>query len=88
MAAIVLLVLTYFGGVTINGATSWFRFGPIQLQTSEFVKTMTILFIAFAFSNPSKIFYKLLNRFFASAWPWSAAFWYHFLASARFLSTP
>jgi len=56
--AIVLLVLTLVGGVTINGAKSWFRFGPIQLQTSEFAKTMTILFISFAFANSNKIFYK------------------------------
>ena len=65
ITAISLLVLTIVGGVTINGVTSWLRIGPIQIQPSEFVKTMTIMFIAFAFHNPNKIFkkYKFLMPF-------------------------
>ena len=64
-AAIGMLILTIVGGVTINGVTSWLRIGPIQIQPSEFVKTMTIMFIAFAFHNPNKIFkkYKFLMPF-------------------------
>ena len=65
-AAIGLLIITLLFGENINGVTSWLKiFGPIQIQPSEFVKTMTILFIAFSFSNPKKIFknYKFLRYF-------------------------
>ena len=64
-AAIGVLLFTLFFGKTINGATSWFQLGPITIQPSEFVKTMTILFIAFAFRNPIKMFrgYKFLMPF-------------------------
>ena len=64
-AAIGMLILTIVGGVTINGVTSWLRIGPIQIQPSEFVKTMVIMSIAFAFHNPNKIFkkYKFLMPF-------------------------
>lgn len=63
--AIGVLLFTLFFGKTINGATSWFQLGPITIQPSEFVKTMTILFIAFAFRNPMKMFkgYKFLMPF-------------------------
>ena len=63
--AISVLLFTLFFGKTINGATSWFQLGPITIQPSEFVKTMTILFIAFAFRNPIKMFrgYKFLMPF-------------------------
>lgn len=63
--AIGILLFTLFFGKTINGATSWFQLGPITIQPSEFVKTMTILFIAFAFRNPAKMFrgYKFLMPF-------------------------
>ncbi len=65
ICAIGLLIFTIIGGVEINGVTSWLRIGPFQLQPSEFVKTMTIMFIAFAFHNPNKIFkkYKFLMPF-------------------------
>ena len=64
-AAIGILLFTLFFGKTINGATSWFQLGSITIQPSEFVKTMTILFIAFAFRNPMKMFkgYKFLMPF-------------------------
>lgn len=63
--AIGVLLFTLFFGKTINGATSWFQLGPITIQPSEFVKTMTILFIAFSFRNPIKMFrgYKFLMPF-------------------------
>lgn len=64
-AAVGLLLMTLFFGKEINGVTSWFQIGPISLQPSEFVKTMTIMFIAFSFNNPSKMFkgYKFLAPF-------------------------
>jgi len=65
IAAVTVLFLTKFFGKEINGATSWLDIGPINLQPSEFVKTMIILFIAFSFSNPNKMFknYKFLMPF-------------------------
>ena len=64
-SAIGILILTIVGGKTINGVTSWLSIGPITIQPSEFVMTMTIMFIAFAFHNPRKIFkkYKFLMPF-------------------------
>ena len=63
--AIGILALTLICGETINGATSWLKIGPVQIQPSEFVKTLTILFIAFSFNNPRKMFkgYKFLIPF-------------------------
>ncbi len=63
--AIGVLLFTLFFGKTINGATSWFQLGPISIQPSEFVKTMTILFISFSFRNTTKMFrgYKFLIPF-------------------------
>ncbi len=60
-----LLILTITFGEHINGATSWLQIGPIQIQPSEFVKTMTILYIAFSFNNPRKVFngYRFLIPF-------------------------
>ncbi len=63
--AIGLLILTIICGKEINGVTSWLKIGPIQIQPAEFVKTMTIMFIAFSFNNTRKIFsgYKFLIPF-------------------------
>ena len=65
LIAIGLLIVTIISGETINGATSWLRLGPIQIQPSEFVKTLVIVFIAFSFRNPFKMFkgYKFLMPF-------------------------
>ena len=56
--AMTLLFLTLVCGEHINGATSWFKIGPINIQPSEFVKTMMICFISFSFNNPKKALYK------------------------------
>ena len=65
LCSISILLITMFFGVERNGVTSWLDIGPITLQPSEFVKTMTILFIAFSFNNPHKMFkgYKFLMPF-------------------------
>lgn len=40
---LILMVLTLAFGTEVNGATSWLRIGPVNLQTSEFMKVATIL---------------------------------------------
>jgi rod shape determining protein RodA len=45
-AAILLLILVLVLGKEINGARSWFQFGPITLQPSEFAKAATALAVA------------------------------------------
>lgn len=44
--SMVLLVVVMLFGVEINGARSWFRFGPVALQPSEFAKTAASLALA------------------------------------------
>lgn len=63
-----LLLFTIIGGEEINGVVSWLRIGPIQIQPSEFAKTLMILFIAFSFNNPKKMFkgYKFITPFIYS----------------------
>ena len=51
LAALALLVLTAFFGVTVNGASRWLVIGPVQMQPSELVKPMVILQAAVLFSN-------------------------------------
>ena len=65
IGTMVVLLLTLFCGEHINGATSWLRIGPIQVQPSEFAKTAIILFIAFSFADTKKMFtnYKFLMPF-------------------------
>jgi len=60
-----LLLFTIMGGEEINGVVSWLRIGPVQIQPSEFVKTLMILFIAFSFKEPRKMFrgYKFITPF-------------------------
>ncbi|SMO86344.1 rod shape-determining protein RodA [Gracilimonas mengyeensis] len=40
---ILLMIITLLFGAEINGARSWLRFGPFNLQTSELMKIATIL---------------------------------------------
>lgn len=43
---IVLLVLVLLFGTETNGAVSWFAFGPVKIQPSEFMKIFLILALA------------------------------------------
>ena len=63
--SIILLAITLISGNTVNGAKSWINIGHITLQPSEFVKTLTILFISYSFINTKKMFngYKFLSPF-------------------------
>lgn len=44
--SVVLLIITKFAGVVVNGARGWLRFGPIQLQPAEIAKVGIILILA------------------------------------------
>ncbi len=46
VAMIVVLLAVPVLGVEINGARAWFRFGPIQLQPSEFGKVVVVVALA------------------------------------------
>ncbi len=41
-----LLVAVLFAGTRVNGATSWFRIGPLSYQPAETMKVMTVLVLA------------------------------------------
>ncbi|WP_438351814.1 putative lipid II flippase FtsW [Paenibacillus sp. FA6] len=46
IVTILMLILVPYLGVLQNGARSWFRFGPISIQPTEFAKLATILYLA------------------------------------------
>jgi len=46
VVGLALLILTMFIGVTIKGSTRWIDFGPLRLQTSEFMKIAGIMALA------------------------------------------
>lgn len=43
---VVLLIITRFAGVVVNGARGWLRFGPISLQPAELAKLGIIFMLA------------------------------------------
>ncbi|MGB0879122.1 MAG: rod shape-determining protein RodA [Polaribacter sp.] len=61
------LVLLFPLGKEINGATSWFSFGGMNLQPSEFVKTFTALAIAKLLSDRQYNFRFIKNQLKAFA---------------------
>lgn len=56
IGVLVLLVLVPFFGVEANGARSWFNFGPIGMQPSEFAKVAVILYLALLISKKGERF--------------------------------
>lgn len=48
---IILLILVLFLGINVNGASSWFKLGPISIQPSEIFKPFFIVFLANLVSN-------------------------------------
>ncbi|NNC71162.1 MAG: rod shape-determining protein RodA [Flavobacteriaceae bacterium] len=53
IVSIVLLVGLFIFGSTVNGATSWYNFGSLSLQPSEFAKAATALALANFLSTPN-----------------------------------
>ncbi len=41
----ILLIFTLFFGVTVNGSTSWLRFGFFNIQPSEFAKVILVIYL-------------------------------------------
>jgi rod shape determining protein RodA len=65
--SVLLLILVLVFGKEINGARSWFEFGPISLQPSEFAKAGTALAIARYLNARGQDLTKLRNLLEASA---------------------
>jgi len=55
LAALVLLFITLIFGVTINGSTSWLKFGQFGFQTEELVKVTLLLFMASYLDNNKEL---------------------------------
>jgi len=62
LVSLLSLVGLFFFGKTINGATSWYNFGVLGLQPSEFVKTFTALAVAKLISDRQYNFKLIKNQ--------------------------
>lgn len=51
---VILLLLTMAIGTEVNGQRNWIRFGPFGLQSSEFFKVISILYLAYIYSRREK----------------------------------
>lgn len=59
---VLLLVMTHFLGVNINGSTSWLKIGPFSIQPSEFMKIPLILSLRnVSLSEQSNIRYFIIS---------------------------
>ena len=54
LLGIVSLILLLIMGKAKNHAVSWFDLGPISIQPSEFIKIITIVFLAYYYDNFTK----------------------------------
>ncbi len=55
LTALILLFITLIFGATINGSTSWIRFGQYGFQTEELVKVTLLLFMASYLDNNKEL---------------------------------
>jgi len=62
LVSLLSLVGLFFFGKTINGATSWYNFGVLGLQPSEFVKAFTALAVAKLISDRQYNFKLIKNQ--------------------------
>ena len=72
--SIISLILLFPLGKEINGAKSWFNFGVLGLQPSEFVKAFTALAVAKLLSDRQYNFYLIKNQIKAFAVIFTPAF--------------
>jgi cell division protein FtsW len=54
VVSLVLLLLTAFVGISLNGNTNWLALGPIQIQPSEIAKLALILWAAHVYANKER----------------------------------
>ncbi|GAB3069350.1 FtsW/RodA/SpoVE family cell cycle protein [Salinicoccus sesuvii] len=47
----ILLIITIFFGTEVNGEKNWLRFGSFNFQTSEFLKIVTIIYLAYIYDR-------------------------------------
>uniref|UniRef100_UPI002B276850 FtsW/RodA/SpoVE family cell cycle protein n=1 Tax=Nocardioides sp. TaxID=35761 RepID=UPI002B276850 len=52
--SLVLLLLTAFIGVEVNGNTNWLAVGPIQIQPSEIAKLSLVIWAAHIYANKER----------------------------------
>ena len=62
LVSLLFLVGLFFFGKTINGATSWYNFGVLGLQPSEFAKVFTALAVAKLISDRQYNFKLIKNQ--------------------------
>ncbi|WP_414053999.1 FtsW/RodA/SpoVE family cell cycle protein [Macrococcus equi] len=55
IAIMVLLLFTRLFGQEVNGATSWLNLGFMQLQTSEFLKIVVIIYLAYIYDKKDNL---------------------------------
>lgn len=60
-AVLVVLVLVPFVGKDVNGARSWFKIGPLQLQPAEFAKVAIVMYLAALISKKQDKFRQFKN---------------------------
>src|SRR5262249_30605824 len=54
LGAILLLVAVLFLGTRINGATRWFRMGPLSFQAAELAKFALVSWLAYSLAKKSE----------------------------------
>lgn len=54
LVALVLLLMTAFLGVTVNGNQNWLALGPVQIQPSEIAKLALVIWAAATYANKER----------------------------------
>ncbi|MDN4173034.1 putative lipid II flippase FtsW [Nocardioides sp. SOB77] len=54
LVALVLLLMTAFLGVTVNGNQNWLALGPVQIQPSEIAKLALVVWAAATYANKER----------------------------------
>ncbi|NHC23064.1 putative lipid II flippase FtsW [Nocardioides sp. IC4_145] len=54
LVALVLLLMTAFLGITVNGNQNWLALGPVQIQPSEIAKLALVIWAAATYANKER----------------------------------